>query len=69
MDRKPGHLTKSVQEIAGSLFWIKVKIKMASVVLSSDGSVVPFVDNPGKCISIILHVLWATLASDVYLFL
>ena len=24
MDRKPGHLTKSVQEIAGSLFWIKV---------------------------------------------
>ena len=25
MDRKPGHLTKSVQEIAGSLFWIKVK--------------------------------------------
>lgn len=26
MDRKPGHLTKSVQEIAGSLFWIKVKL-------------------------------------------
>ena len=24
MDRKPGHLTKSVQDIAGSLFWIKV---------------------------------------------
>ena len=24
MDRKPGYLTKSVQEIAGSLFWIKV---------------------------------------------
>lgn len=24
MERKPGHLTRSVQEIAGSLFWIKV---------------------------------------------
>jgi len=26
MERKPGHLTKSVQEIAGSLFWIKVTL-------------------------------------------
>lgn len=25
MERKAGHLTKSIQEIAGSLFWIKAR--------------------------------------------
>ena len=33
MDRKPGHLTKSVQEIAGSLFWIKVVLYFTGKVL------------------------------------
>ena len=33
MDRKPGHLTKSVQEIAGSLFWIKVKLYNIYIIL------------------------------------
>ena len=35
MDRKPGHLTKSVQEIAGSLFWIKVVLGKDNLFIST----------------------------------